>query len=210
MEVEIKLNFNGKEDYERALSLFATPIETDHQTNTYFTDKLNLLQQNKVMCRLRRTGKESVLTVKTAGSVEHGIQRVPEIECTIDESIADQIMDKPELFFTLDNEPVNHVKQSFPTLSDLSILGSFQNVRQKVAWTCPIGDGIPLILEFDHSIFPTFERYMLEIETDHPEEVLGNVEELFTSNQIPTTRGTEQKMVLFMRSLSESQKRKEV
>lgn len=184
MEVEVKLQLGGAAAHAALAAALAQPqhqaelLATHEQENFFFDGAGGELAAARAVLRLRLYGgdKKAMLTLKGKMVLQDGIGRTPEQEEQLrDAAAARHYVDDPSaLLGLLDSDVVRRLRSEFG-VSALVPLGGFRNVRHVYRWRGQY------TLELDETRYDFGTAYELEAETDRPEELRPQLEELLTS-----------------------------
>ena len=184
-EEEVKLTLLSEEGLERLIGHLGIPERTIEQSNEYFDTVGQHLLAERVMLRIRRQGKDLIVTTKSNAQILVGGLRCREIEhkTTIEESISHVEAG----LHTWDIAPVRHALGFVPSGSIFSSLGQSTNVRRFYAYE---NDGV---LEVDRTVLPDGTIHAeLELETTQMAErlselryMLEKLEVAYTDSVIP-------------------------
>eukprot|EP00882_Tetradesmus_deserticola_P014604 GHRQ01015534.1.p1 GENE.GHRQ01015534.1~~GHRQ01015534.1.p1 ORF type:complete len:262 (+),score=144.30 GHRQ01015534.1:295-1080(+) len=194
MEVEVKLRLPGPEAHQQLAQLLAPGLVATHQQENYFFDGPGReLGSTRVVLRLRLYDgdKKALLTLKGEQVLVDGIGRASEVEEVLpDAAAARRYLQQPSELLALPSDIMKGLAQRYG-LAELVGLGGFSNSRQEAAWR-------GFTLELDATTYPWGCVYELEAETDKPEELRSQLEELLQSHGIQYSYSTTSKFANFI------------
>ena len=160
-ERELKLSFESRVDFERALA--SRELGETHGvvqlTNWYFDTPDGQLRGQRVMLRLRDAGV-FVLGMKVGREVHPGYFDSIEIEDEIAASVGREVLASPEAIYSVDS-PVSGALRQRCGVVPLEVIGCLRTERTKKVH----GE---VRLEFDRIVFPDgTEAFELEVETSN-------------------------------------------
>lgn len=193
-EVEVKLRIPDAASYETfAQALIPCFKQAHEQENWFFDGAGKELSAKRVVLRLRfyDTDRKAVITVKGAQKLEGGVGIAPEEEETVDPKIARGYLADPQTLLESSSPLIGKLKTQFGLKKGLVGLGNFHNLRKEYQWR---GN----LLELDQTSYPWGTLHELECETERPQELKKELEELLRSHGVPFSYTTKSKFANFV------------
>ena len=193
-EVEVKLRIPDAASYDALAQALIPCFKQAHEQENYFFDGAGKeLSSKRVVLRLRfyDTDRKAVITVKGAQKLEGGVGIAPEEEETVDPKLARSYLSDPQTMLESTSPLIGKLKSQFELKKGLVALGGFHNLRKEYQWR---GN----LLELDQSSYPWGTLHELECETERPQELKQELEDLLTSHGVPYSYTTKSKFANFV------------
>lgn len=192
-EVEVKLRIPDSASFAAVQSLLLPSFKAIHeQENHFFDGAKGELSAEKVVLRVRFYGgdRRAVITCKGKQVLENGVGRAPEEEEEIEVAVAREFLKDPSTLVNHESTLMNKLKEEFKFPEGLTYLGGFDNRRSVYEWR-------GYTLEVDLTSYPWGSLYEIECETQEPDVLKAQLEQLLSENAIPFSNATKSKFANF-------------
>ncbi len=184
-EIEIKLDLQNSENYNRLIKQLGVSENPSRQQNYFFDTADWTLSKNGWALRIRKEGAENTISLKGTGSHSaDGLTTRTEIETSIEEDDFDKYyhhgLDGDQI-----PDSIRRIICSIINNEHLNVKVEFVNYRLRADFS---GENIKMLFEIDRTIFSNgLVDYELEIELDSQlagEKALGEVTSFLDSLNI--------------------------
>lgn len=180
MEVEVKIRLPDADALAKLSQHLSSTHKATYEQENYFFDGVEQeLSSQRAVLRVRFYNKDAKATITLKGKqvLKDGIGRAPEQEETVDPTLARTFLEQPDALLNLESPLMQYIKQAY-SAKGLKCQGGFQNTRNVHSW-----EGHEL--ELDATRYGHGNTYEVECETDKPEQLRAQLEDLLKSLQIP-------------------------
>lgn len=193
-EVEVKLRIPDSASFAALKKALLPCFQAMHEQENFFFDGANKeLSSARVVLRVRLYDGDSkaVITCKGKQVLKDGVGRAPEEEEEVDPALARKFIDSPDLLLEHESELILKLRKDFKLVKGLVLLGGFNNLRNVYKWKGHT-------LEVDLTSYPWGSMFELECETDSPESLKKEIEDLLETHNIPFSDSKKSKFANFM------------
>lgn len=198
-EIEIKVNLGSFANYLKLLGHLGETGHEEHQRNSFFDTKNQILKMQGWALRLRTTDTTSFITLKGTTSQSGAAAVREEIESEIPRVLATEVLTEERDIMSVTSPPVDRIR-SIINDAPLYRFLSFDNFRRTHPYRLQDGE---YMFEVDKTEFDDGHvDYELEIELDTKLKVDSLIHELgrlFSSLDIPFVPQTESKFARALR-----------